>query len=249
MKPPTSPQTAALAEALAELTSMMLSTAGVDDLLEDLAKLAVERVAPAAACGITLRQDQQPTTVASSGPIAAYVDEIQYGRDEGPCLQCMRTGDTVLVGDLVDEKRWGSYPGVALAAGVRASLSIPLVVDGELRGALNLYALHPDAFGPDDLDRAEVLAAQASAALTVTVRHAQQVQLTEQLREALVQRAVIDQALGILMAEHGCDPDAAFSMLRESSQHRNRKLRDVAAEIVESVAGRATGPTPFSDPG
>ncbi|MGH3315686.1 MAG: GAF and ANTAR domain-containing protein [Nocardioidaceae bacterium] len=243
-----SSQTADLAEALAELTSMMLSTAGVEELLEHLAKLAAERVAPAAACGITLQQDHQPATVACIGPIAAYVDEIQYGRDEGPCLQSMRTGDTVLVGDLVDERRWGSYPGDALAAGVRASLSLPLVVDGEPRGALNLYALQPDAFGPDDLDRADLLATQASAALTVAVRHAQQVQLTEQLREALVQRAVIDQALGILMAEQGCDPDTAFAILREASQHQNRKLRDVAAEIVESVAGGATGPTPFSDP-
>lgn len=249
MKPPTSAQTADLAEALAALTSMMLSTAGVDELLEHLAKLAAERVAPAAACGITMRQDDhQPATVASSGPIATYVDEIQYGGDDGPCLQSMRTGVTVLVNDLVAERRWGSYPGEALATGVRASLSLPLVVDGELRGALNLYALQPDAFGPDDLDRAERVAAQASAALTVAVRHAQQVQLTEHLREALVQRAVIDQALGILMAEQGCDPDTAFSILREASQHQNRKLRDVAAGIVKSVAGRATGPTRFSDP-
>ena len=248
MKPPTSPQTTDLAEALAELASLMLSTAGVDELLEQLAKLAAGRVAPAAACGITLRQDHQPASVASSAPIAAYVDEIQYERDDGPCLQSMRTGDTVLVVDLADERRWGSYPGDALVHGVRASLSLPLRVDGELRGAINLYALQPDAFGPDDLDRAELCAAQASTALTVAVRHAQQVQLTEQLREALVQRAVIDQAIGILMAEQGCDPDTAFSILRRASQHQNRKLREVAAEIVESVAGRATGPTPFSDP-
>jgi AmiR/NasT family two-component response regulator len=92
-----------------------------------------------------------------------------------------------------------------------------------------------------------MFAIQASAVLTVALRQAQQAQLTDQLREALATRSGIDQALGILMAQQGCDPETAFAILRDTSQHQNRKLRHVAGDIVEAVTGRQPQ-TPFNDP-
>jgi AmiR/NasT family two-component response regulator len=52
---------------------------------------------------------------------------------------------------------------------------------------------------------------------------------------------VIDQAIGIVMAESRCDADQAFGTLRRASNNRNMKLRDLAAEIVLRVGG---GPSP-----
>jgi len=57
----------------------------------------------------------------------------------------------------------------------------------------------------------------------------------DDLRAALRTRPAIDQAKGILMAQHGCGPDEAFCMLGQASQRSNRKLRDVAADIVASA--------------
>ncbi|MEU8029244.1 ANTAR domain-containing protein [Streptomyces sp. NPDC049099] len=56
-----------------------------------------------------------------------------------------------------------------------------------------------------------------------------------QLRHAIASRPVIDQARGILMAAHGCTPDGAWDILRETSQRSNTKLRRVAAAVTASA--------------
>ena len=234
--------------ALAELSHLMLATPSVDNLLTEVAQLATQIVSPPASCGITLRRETRPWTVASSGPVAAHVDEIQYGHNEGPCLEALRTGEQVAIPDMAGEHRWGRYSAYALGFGVRSSLCLPLVVEGEGSGAMNLYAAKPQAFGEEETRRAELLAVQAAAAITLAIRQANQVKLTDQLREALATRAVIDQAIGILMAQQRCDRATAFGLLRNASQHRNRKLRDIATELVEAISGGDFAPTPFNDP-
>jgi len=237
-----------LGAALTELAGLMMATPTLNDLLDDLSRLATAVLTPPASCGITLRRGGLPLTAASSDALAARLDEVQYGQGDGPCLQALRTGQVTVVTDLATEVRWGSYPAQALAYGTRSSLSLPLAVNGDALGALNLYAAGRDAFGAEEQQKAEIFAVQASAALTVVARQVEQLQLTDQLREALATRAVIDQALGVVMAEQHCDHDAAFAILRTTSQNQNRKLRDVAAGIVESVAGAVPPPTPFNDP-
>jgi AmiR/NasT family two-component response regulator len=56
----------------------------------------------------------------------------------------------------------------------------------------------------------------------------------DQLQEALQSRDVIGQAKGIIQAREHCGPDDAFERLRDISQHRNIKLRDLAKAVVES---------------
>lgn len=226
----------------------MLATRSVDEVLEELARHAVTVISPEAACGITLRRDRKPLTVASTDPLADQVDEVQYGEDQGPCLQTLSTGEVVSVADLTKEQRWPGYRVRALEYGVRSSLSLPLIIDGASRGAMNIYALIPEAFGFEARRRAEIFAAQASVTLTVLLRHAHQTELTDQLRDALASRSVIDQALGIVMNEQRCDADRAFDLLRTISQRRNRKLRDVATEMVAAVSGSSPKPSPFRDP-
>jgi len=66
--------------------------------------------------------------------------------------------------------------------------------------------------------------------------------LNDQLREALASRDVIGQAKGILMAREVCTPDEAFDILRRGSQRTNRKLRDVAQDLVDvNAANRDDG--------
>jgi GAF domain-containing protein len=237
-----------LAGALTELANLMLATPSMEQLLDDVAKLAAAVVWPAA-CGITLRRDRQPVTVASSGPLASLVDEDQYTAGEGPCLHSLSSGLVVTVPDLHAEGRWGTYRDRALGHGVRSSMSLPLFVDGQSRGALNLYSTQPHAFGPAERDRAEAFAAHTATALTLVTRQANQTQLTEQLRAALASRSVIDQAIGILMAQDRCGQREAFARLRRASQRQNRKLRDIAVDVVEAVGGGNDAPAPFNEPG
>jgi GAF domain-containing protein len=245
---PDGPPIPDLADALTELVDLLLSTPDVDDLFADVARLAARVVTPTASCGVTVRRDSRPVTAAASDDLAAQVDEVQYSEGEGPCLDALHIGKVVTVTDLAVEERWPGYRPRAMDHGVRSSLSLPLTADGDVRGALNLYSPAPAAFVNGSRQRAKKFAEQASAALTVAVRQAKQTELTIQLRNALASRTVIDQAIGILMDQQRCNADGAFELLRSASQHQNRKLRDLAADIVRAVGGGEPRAGPFREP-
>ena len=235
---------AALASAYGQLLGLLVESPDLDAFLNKIAHLAGEVLTPAAACGITVRRDGQPYSAATSNELAAQVDEIQYGTDQGPCLEAMRNGVVVQVDDLSQDERWTDYRSHAIAHGVVSSLSLPLVVDGESLGALNLYAATPAAFAGTPREQAKAFASQCAAALTVSLRHLQQAQVQQQLAEAMVSSSIIDQAIGILMSQQRCTAGTAFDLLRQASQHRNRKLRDIAADIVTNVSGEPPQPRP-----
>lgn len=60
-----------------------------------------------------------------------------------------------------------------------------------------------------------------------------------QLQRALASRAVIDQAIGMVMALAPCPSGTAKSLLVNISQHSNIKLREVAAALVATTDGEA----------
>jgi GAF domain-containing protein len=213
-------------------------------------QLAAEVVTPAAAGGITFDREGRPVTAATSAPLAAAVDEAQYSADEGPCLDALRSGEVVQADDFSAEPRWPTFATAAVAHGVASSLSLPLRVGDRTIGALNLYAHEPAAFTGVARRHAEAFAVQCGAALTVALRQSDQAVLRRQLTEAMSARSVIDQALGILMAQQRCSAEQAFDLLRQASQHRNRKLREIAAEIITKVSGGPPRPpAPFRTAG
>jgi transcriptional regulator with GAF, ATPase, and Fis domain len=119
-----------------------------------------------------------------------------------------------------------------------STLSVPLTVEGETHGALNLYSRKEHAFdGAADGDRAAVrgsgaiVLANASAYWSARAR-------AEQLDHAMKSRAVIEQAKGIIMSTMRCDPDRAFDVLVKQSQQQNQKLHDVATELVNNAHRR-----------
>lgn len=231
-----------LAAALAEITGAMLALPDLEELLTRLAEVAAATVSTGSWCGITVSDGGRAFTVATSDPRAQRVDELQYARGDGPCLQSLRTGEVVSVPDMAAEPRWGDYPAHAAAAGVRSSFSVPLSLEGSTDGVLNLYAAQPDAFTEDPVRAATEVAAGAAGAIAMTLRLAAQVRLTEQLQTALSTRAVIDRAVGIVMRDRRCTADEAFTQLRTLSQQRNVKLRVLAGTIVDSVTRPPTPP-------
>jgi GAF domain-containing protein len=221
--------------ALSELAGLLLFTESFEGLLQGVAELSVRVIEPVATCGITLAQDGRVFTIASADALACQLDEQQYEHDTGPCLQSLSSGKVVTAVDLAVEERWEAYPAIAMAHGIRAILSTPLIVGGKPVGVLNLYACAPGAFGAVDRQLAELLAGQAAIAITAALRRYDEVTLSDHLRVALSSRSVIDQAIGIVMAQRRCDPEEAFGALRTISQRRNIKLRTVAAELVEAT--------------
>ncbi len=232
-------------ELLGSLHSLTLSTDEVQTFLHEVTLLAARLVEPPASCGITTHYDGWPVTAATSDPRASLIDEEQYGAGDGPCLTAMRTGEVVQVPDLSREDRWPVFGEAARAHGVRCILAMPLVVRGERRGALNIYGFErPDDFNDVEIERAKVFATQAATALALTLRHLEQDQHASQLEDALQSRSVIDQAIGVLMAQQKCNSETAFGLLRKHSQNNNKRLRDVARELIERHTGQPLSSQP-----
>ena len=207
--------------------------------MSELATLAADVIVPPASCGITARTNGHPITVATSDLRASQVDEVQYGANEGPCLQALNTGAVIDVPDLREETRWPRYRPHALQHGVRSSLSIPITVGASTVGALNLYGFTERVFAAVARAHVETFAAQAATALALLMRNIEQEERSSQLERALTSRTTIDQAIGLVMGQQECTAEEAFQLLRAHSQNNNIKLRDVAAGIVERNAGRA----------
>jgi GAF domain-containing protein len=229
-------------ESLLSLSRVNL-TDGTDleSLLARVADLAVEQLDGCDMAGVTMMGVEGPTTAVFTDPTAPDIDVAQYRSGHGPCLEAFRTGTMLRIDDTADDDRWPDFAASALAHGIRSTLSLPLQVEDEPIGALNLYSRSTGTF-EDTEQVAVVFVTHAASILANAQAYWKGRALTEQLEEALLSRPVIEQAKGILMKEYGCDADQAFDILRQRSQKANRKLRDLAAEIVaEAIAGERSG--------
>lgn len=219
---------------LHDLNRFVVSDAPLEELMDRIAATAAQLIEPVAAASITFTKAQRRAwTVASTGELATKLDAAQYELGHGPCMDAAIGGNTVLIRDMCQEDRWPDYSPVAIGAGVHSSLSMPFPLQEHVLAALNLYAVEADAFREEHLDTADEVASTAAVAMANAVLYDSASQLAAELREAMRSRATIEQAKGIVMAQSGVGPDEAFDLLVKASQRENRKLRELASEIVE----------------
>lgn len=220
-------------DSLLELARFVVTDAPIPDLMQRIATTAKDTIPPVASASVTFtRGNSEGWTVAATDELAIRCDEAQYAQGHGPCMDAGSGGEALLVRNFEDDDRWPDYNPVALEAGARSSLSVPFPIQQHVIAALNLYSRDVDAFSGDDVARAKEIAAVAAVAVTNATLYESAAELGTQLQEAMTSRAVIEQAKGIVMATSRCTPDRAFEMLVKASQRENRKLRDIAAEIV-----------------
>lgn len=220
------------ARELAELSGVPLRQGDLRSALSEICRIAVRALPSADGASLTSFNEGGPGVVGASDEWTVPLDEMQYEQHEGPCLDASRTGLVFRVRDATSEPRWPNYMPLAVDHGVRSSVSVPLHVEGRVMGALNLYSRELDAFSAEDVSLGEIIAGHASLATQVAAAMIRNRDLASQLSEALQSRATIEQAKGIVMATAGCGPDAAFELLVQQSQHENRKLREVCADLV-----------------
>lgn len=223
-------------QAFAELANIALADHSLDSVMEQVAALTKRTLAGAAEVSVTLVERGKATTAAYTGPLALQLDERQYASGYGPCLNCIDGGVPLLIRDMATETRWPQFCAEAHAHGVGSSLSMPMPLQREVAAALNIYGTDSDAFDDDDVESASTLAGYAGVALANMHLHTAQGEVAKQLQTAMESRAVIDQAKGILMAQQRCTAADAFNLLIRASQRENRKLKDVAHEIVDRAS-------------
>lgn len=229
---PLEPQAAFL-----ELGQIRFDNTDLEGILLRVAQLAKQTVPGTADVSVTLVRDQKAFTAAFTGQDALRLDESQYEPGHGPCLDVAQSSGTVTISDMTTEPRWPEFTRRALDCGVHSSLSVALPVQHSIVGALNLYSHIPGCFDDDALELAQTFAGYAAVAIANAHLYETNATLAENMRKAMDTRSVIEQAKGILMAQHRCSPTEAFSLLTKQSQQANRKLHDVATDIVTSAQG------------
>jgi GAF domain-containing protein len=207
----------------------------LDDTLQRVADLACRNIGGADVAGVTMLRDGKPTTTVFTDPTSPQIDAAQYETGIGPCLDAFRHQQVFRIESTTEDEQWRSFSEAAAEHGIMSTMSLPLGVRGNGIGALNLYSKQPAAFSEDDEQLGMIFATQASVALANAQLYESAYRMTQQLQEALTSRAVIDQAKGMLMREHGVGAEEAFNMLRTRSQSENRKLRDLAQELVDGA--------------
>ena len=226
-----------LSDTFVELADRMVADFDVIDFLHLLTDRSVALMS-ASAAGVMLADPRGELRVAASSNEAAGLLELfQIQNDQGPCLDCCRTGKPVTAADLAGpDQRWPRFAAAATQAGFRRVEALPLRLREQVIGALNLFRTDPGPFEPAELRLGQALADVA----TIGLLHERNVRrsdtLAEQLQRALNSRVVIEQAKGKLAERLGMDMDQAFTLLRDYSRSSNQLLTDVARNFVTSTS-------------
>lgn len=223
--------------ALAALAQFYVHDGTVGDTLLQVAELACH-AAHADMAGITMLLDGKPGTGVFTDPEAPEIDRAQYDDDHGPCLHAFRTRSVIRIDSTEEDPRWPEFAELAASHGIKSTLSIPVTAREEPLAALNLYSRAEANFDEADAERMGVFATHAAFVLANVQLYWDSRQLSENLNEAMRSRATIEHAIGVILASGGRTPDEAFQVLVRASQRTNRKLRDVAAELVERASKR-----------
>jgi len=224
-----------LVEAFVRLADTLVTDYDVIDLFHGLCADCVSLLGADAAGLLLTDQRGSLQLVSASNEQAQVVELFQLQADQGPCLDCFRTGDQVRAGDLVGEDRWPRFTARARDNGFAAVHALPMRLRGEVVGALNLFHRQPRAMDEADLGVGQALADVATIAILTDRSSRQRELLTEQLQAALTSRVIIEQAKGVLAERGGIGLDEAFGRMRSYARGHQLRLADVARDVVEGV--------------
>lgn len=222
----------AVAGTLIHLADTLVSDYDLIDYLDVLLARSVV-VLEADAGAVLLRGSEGAfEPLVSTDERARVMELLQLQRQEGPCVDCYRQGQQIFEEDLTNSSRWPQFAPVALDRGFHSVFAFPLRLRGEVLGALNLFRERPGPVSGEDISATQAFADMATIGILQerAVRQAQE--LAEQLQTALNSRVVIEQAKGVLAERADLDIGDAFLALRHYARHHNRRLSEVAAEVI-----------------
>lgn len=221
---------------LVDLADILIDDYDVVELLSGLTDRCVKLLGTSAAGVMLAGPTGDLRLIASSSETMRVVELFELQAQEGPCLDAFRTGEQVSHVNLsAGTGRWPRFATVAVEAGYRAALALPLRIRDTTIGALNLFSTEQTPMAEGD-----ILVARAFADLaTITVlqqRAGAEVQrVNEQLMQAFNSRVIIEQAKGVIFERSGVDMAEAFSRLRAYSRSHDTHLTDVARATIDGT--------------
>ncbi|WP_258803147.1 GAF and ANTAR domain-containing protein [Pseudarthrobacter sp. NS4] len=224
-----------------QLQSILVGTEDATEFLSGLSKLAAAAVSEAAGdridCAVTVKMNRKPATAAGSSQRAVDLDQLEQAIGDGPCIKALRDMNPVVIDDVSSDPRWPELNRKFAELNVYSSLGVPLKISSQASAALNFFATKPRAFTPNVYDKALGFAAAAHDALLLSVRIGAAQGRAEDLEAAMESRTAINLACGVIMGQNRCSQAEAMEILTKVSSNRNRKLRDVASELIEQLSG------------
>lgn len=193
--------------------------------------LAVATVPGTEQASISDRRGGKFRTLVSTGDMALSADQIQYELRSGPCVDAITTNTVFRAGDIASDGRWPVFGSRAhIETGATSMLCYRLFFeeDPERVCGLNLYAARRDAFDETSEILGTVLATHSAVALSAAVAR----EYTVNLQRAVATNRRTGMAIGILMTTHKMTEADAFTLLRIASQNANRKLLDIADDVI-----------------
>jgi len=229
-------QSSAAAGVPAQLMRLVVGDHPLSEVLRRVADEGLRHIPQAGQVSVTLLDRHgRGRSVAFTGDLAVALDERQYEDGFGPCVDAAQSGLTVSVGDTAGpDQLYPDYAAVARRHGVTSSVSSGLATQ-HVMGGINVYCSDARPLSGATVRLTQEFAEVATAAVANAALHEDALAEAEDLRTAMVSRAVIEQAKGIVMALHGCTAEEAFRQLSRTSQNANRKLRDVATDLVAAA--------------
>jgi hypothetical protein len=225
-----------LSETFVELTDTMVADFDVIDFLHVLTDRSV-KLLDVSAAGLLLADARgELRVVAASSEAARLLELFQLQNDQGPCLDCFRTGQPVGAADLdTQAQRWPRFAAAARQSGFAAVQALPMRLRDQVIGALNLFRASPGSFDPGDVRIGQALADVATISLLHERSLRQSDALNEQLQTALNSRVVIEQAKGKLAERLGLDMGQAFVLLRDYARKHNLRLAELAQAFIDGT--------------
>ena len=225
-----------LVRTLVELADNLVDDFDVIDVLTVLSDRCVDTLDVAAAGVMLAAPAGDLQVVASSSEAMRVLELFQLQADEGPCVDCFRSGNAIVNLELSStDGRWPRFTPRALGAGFHSVHSLPMRLRGRTIGALNMFRSDSGA-----LEEADVAAAQglADVATIAILQHHAAINaqvLNDQLNLALHSRVMIEQAKGMISESGHVDMDVAFQRLRNHARNHNLGLTELARAVAEGT--------------
>ncbi|SDP93480.1 GAF domain-containing protein [Lentzea jiangxiensis] len=222
-----------LLHAFVELADTLVDDYDVVDVLHGLVEHCVHLL-NATAGGLMLSDQRGGLRVmAYSSAKAQMLELFQLQASEGPCLDCVRSGEAVLVADLSTKiQRWPRFAPLAISEGFASVHAVPMRLRRETIGTLNLFRCETGLLNEEDLLLVRALADTATIGILQERAIRRSEVVTEQLQTALNSRVVIEQAKGVLAFAGNLEMEQAFHALRSYARNNGRRLAEVARELV-----------------
>lgn len=222
-----------LARAFVRLADTLAGEFDVVEFLQSLAVDSVQIVGAEAASVMLVNARGELRLVASSEERMRLLELFEIQSAQGPCLDAFGSGRTVQASGAESSARWPVFAPRASAAGFQALCAVPMRARADIIGALNLFRGSDRLFSDAELEIARAMAQVATIALLQERVIRERGMLAEQLQAALHSRIVIEQAKGMLAEHLSTTVDEAFQLLNRYARDRNRKLTDVARDVVD----------------